>query len=98
MHTVKEILSEVENRVDISFFVYYTDHIKAVIRISNKKQSHTEKCRLMRGLWKTCYEYLFEPHTEQNFLFLSRLCRLIFVNISGMLFCIPAEATDVSLL
>ena len=38
--------------------LYYTIHIKAMIRISSNEQSHTEKCRLMRGLWKTCYEYL----------------------------------------
>lgn len=80
--------------------LYYTIHIKAMIRISSNEQSHTEKCRLMRGLWKTRYEYLFELHTERSEesliwrTALSRLCRLIFVIISGMNLTIQALFFD----
>lgn len=53
-------------RFDKMCCLYYTIHIKALIRISSNRQSHTERCRVMRGPWKTCYEYLFEPHTQRK--------------------------------
>lgn len=35
-------------------------------RTSSDLQTHTESGRMMRGAWKTDYEYIFEPPTEES--------------------------------